>query len=116
MVNNFSQNNTPLETLKRDQTEQPKIIAIGANKKAIIQYFLAIEDFFVLLPTRNFIVALDFLFKTHFAFDMVFDSNLSSFWLYLQTKFYTIECKLSSKIIDVSSKISSLKDSYKLNE
>lgn len=100
----FLQAGTPLKADK-EITKQPQLIAVGPNKSAIDQYFLAIDTSFLLLPVKDVLGAVDFLFKAYHVFHTEYDKDLQNFWIYLQHYFYKIPSKCTPLIISVNTKI-----------
>ncbi|XP_067207256.1 uncharacterized protein [Linepithema humile] len=88
----FKKNGTPLESRESESREkiQPRLVAVGSTKAAVAQYFLNVDNKFILLHAQNFVKAFDILFKSHFVFHTEYDSNLVSFYRFIETYFYKI--------------------------
>ncbi|KAL6265771.1 hypothetical protein P5V15_002582 [Pogonomyrmex californicus] len=91
-------NATPLH-IDENKT-QPKLIAVGPNKLAIDQYFLKIDKHLILLPTKDIIKAIDYLFKAHYVFHTEYNGDLKNFWTLIQHYFYKISSNCSNKVIE----------------
>ncbi|XP_072752444.1 uncharacterized protein [Anoplolepis gracilipes] len=85
----FKKNNTPLESESKQKT-QSRLVAVGSSKAAVTQYFLNVDNKFILLHVQNFMKAFDILFKSHFVFNTQYDSNLIRFYRFIETYFYKI--------------------------
>lgn len=85
--------------------KSPHIVCVGANEKAISQYFIVLDA--KLLPTNSeldFFGVFDLLFKSHFTFNLKFDENINAFWLFIQNYFYEIYSKKTNRVTEIISK------------
>lgn len=83
VVNNtYFQANIPIaEILKKRESKQPIIIAEGPNKGAIDLYSICIDgECIPLAPNSSSIHEFSSLFKSHFVFNLSYDSSLTAFW------------------------------------
>ncbi|XP_067206229.1 uncharacterized protein [Linepithema humile] len=101
----YIQSATPLNI--DENKSQPKLIAVGPNKLAIDQYFLKIDKNLILLPTKDIIKAVDYLFKAHYVFHIKYDVDLQNFWMLIQHYFYKISSKCTNKVVETFTKIES---------
>lgn len=83
----FKKNGTSLESELREKI-QPRLVAVGSIKAAVAQYFLNVDNKFILLHVQSFVKVFDILFKNYFVFNTQYDSNLISFYRFLQKYFY----------------------------
>lgn len=97
---------TTEEYLEGSASRAPYIIAVGDSKAYIFQYFIILDSQLMPLPgNSNFLNALDVVFKLHFIFNIKYDINLKSFWIFFQKYFYEINCSVSPVIKDVFLKL-----------
>ncbi|XP_044005499.1 uncharacterized protein LOC122850413 [Aphidius gifuensis] len=87
----FQKSGTPLQSPLNQGRSQPKLIAIGPSKRAIHQYYIEIDNKFILLQTINVVEAISYLFKAHYVFHVDFHSDLKNFWTFLQNYFFKIK-------------------------
>lgn len=84
---------------------QPQLIATGPNKKAISNFFVSIDGKLIPVPVSKIDNAIDFIFKTHFVFDVEYEKSLISFWKFLQNDVYKIKCTVNNTLKKVSLKL-----------
>ena len=78
------------KALEDPLTKQPTLIAIG-SKASIQQIILKIEDYGFPLATNNMTEAVDYLFKSHYVFNLEYSASLMNFFVFLQTQVYGLK-------------------------
>lgn len=99
---------TPLaDVINKRKTQQPFIIAQGANISAIDFYYVVVDGH-TLPPVSDALKCFDLLFKVHFVFNIKYDERLDSFWKFIQFFYYKIDMKqelVTPKMKELCSKL-----------
>lgn len=73
------------------ESNQPSLVAVGPNRKAISQYLVIIDQKQSLVTTSaNAIEAVDFIFAVYYVFNFKYEPCLNNFFKFLQTKIYKL--------------------------
>lgn len=78
---------------KEYTTGQPKLLAIGEHKKAIYAYYITIDREFLLLPAKDIMGAVAYLFKANYAFGTSYDDSLRGLFSYLECLIFKAQSK-----------------------
>lgn len=92
MILLFLQLYTPYdEVIKNKKTNQPFLIATGECKSNIQSITICVDNKILAQePVQNICQAFDILFKTLFVFNLKYDTNLETFFKFVQVFFYKI--------------------------
>lgn len=83
----------------------PLVIAVGQTKSTIEQYYVQIDGNLIPMPNKSFLDAIDTVFKLHFIYNIKFEHNVKSFWLFIQKYIYNINTVVSPIISEVYLKL-----------
>ena len=91
------------DALKDESTKQPSLLAFG-SRSSVQQIIPKIEESGFPLPSTNITAAVDYLFNSHYVFNLEYSASLVNFFIYLQTQVYGIKCtgKLPPRVTEGS--------------
>ena len=75
-----------------DHVKQPYLIAIGAKRSEIYQFYVAVDQKAIPCDT-SILGAMDTLFKAHYVFGLQYSEPLHNFWVFIQTTLYGLDRK-----------------------
>lgn len=85
--------------------KQPHIIAVGANKQAISQYYIVLDGRLLCVPFNfSFVQTFDLLFKIFYIFNIDFDVCLQTFYNYFATYIYNTGTIKTTRMIEINSR------------
>ncbi|XP_041960048.1 uncharacterized protein LOC121718821 isoform X11 [Alosa sapidissima] len=96
------------EHLNEDERRQPYLLASGTSKRAINNFYIAMDKKLIPCQGNTSLAAFDELFKVHFVFSLSYDESLCSFFTFLQTTVYNIDVgttKESPKVKELRAKL-----------
>lgn len=85
------------EHLRKSQSHQPYLLAVGRSRDVIDSYYyIALDNKLIPCQTAGSLGALDELFKVHYIFNISYDNALINFYTFLQTTVYN-RCWIKQK-------------------